>query len=65
MNVNSALNAANSANALKQAVGVAMLSKIKDTQVANMQTMLQDFHQAQASAKVEHPNLGKRLDIRI
>lgn len=58
MQVNSALNAAASGDALKQAIGIAMLNKIKDTETAQAVTMLQDF------AAAQHPYLGKNLDIR-
>ncbi|SFM13374.1 Putative motility protein [Paenibacillus sp. 1_12] len=59
MEMNSALAAVSSGDALKQAVGIALLSKVQDTQAAQTAVLLQDFTAAQ------HPNLGKTLDIRI
>jgi hypothetical protein len=59
MSIQGALQAASSGNALKQAVGIAMLSKMKDTQAAQAATMLQDF------AAAQHPYLGKQLDIKV
>ncbi|TDF96239.1 YjfB family protein [Paenibacillus piri] len=59
MEINNALSAASSGDALKQAVGIALLSKVKDTQTAQAVTLLQDF------AAAQHPYLGKTLDIKI
>lgn len=58
MQVNAALNAAAGRDALKQAVGIALLGKLKDMQTAQTATLLQDF------AAAQHPYLGKSLDIR-
>nr|WP_275587142.1 YjfB family protein [Paenibacillus elgii] len=44
---------------MKQAVGIALLSQMKDSQASQAATLLQDF------AAAQHPNLGKNLDIRI
>jgi hypothetical protein len=57
--INSALAAVSSADGLKQAVGLALLSKVQDTQAAQTAVLLQDF------AAAQHPNLGKTLDIKI
>ncbi|MEK3725821.1 YjfB family protein [Paenibacillus sp. FSL H8-0034] len=59
MEINSALAAASTGDALKQAVGITLLGKVQDTQAAQAAVMLQDF------AAAQHPNLGKTLDIRI
>ncbi|MCP3774553.1 Putative motility protein [Paenibacillus tianmuensis] len=59
MQINAALNAISGGNPLKQAVGIALLSQMKDSQAAQAATMLQDF------AAAQHPNLGKNLDIRV
>ncbi|MFB6366267.1 putative motility protein [Paenibacillus elgii] len=59
MQINATLNAISGGNLLKQAVGIALLSQMKDSQVAQAATLLQDF------AAAQHPNLGKNLDIRI
>ncbi|MDF2959863.1 MAG: putative motility protein [Paenibacillus sp.] len=59
MEINSALSAASSGDALKQAVGIALLSKMKDTQAVQAATLIQDF------AAAQHPHLGKSLDIKI
>ncbi|GLI09370.1 hypothetical protein YDYSG_54020 [Paenibacillus tyrfis] len=59
MQINATLNAVSGGNALKQAVGIALLSQMKDSQTAQAATLLQDF------AAAQHPNLGKNLDIRI
>lgn len=59
MQLNGALNAISSGDALKQAVGITLLSKMKDTQTEQMAVMLQEF------AAAQHPYLGKSLDIRV
>lgn len=59
MDISSALAAVSTGDALKQAVGITLLSKVQDTQAAQTAVMLQDF------AAAQHPNLGKTLDIRI
>ncbi|MEC0213228.1 putative motility protein [Paenibacillus ehimensis] len=59
MQINAALNAISGGNALKQAVGIALLSQMKDAQASQAAMMLQDF------AAAQHPNLGKNLDIRV
>lgn len=59
MEISSALAAVSTGDALKQAVGITLLSKVQDTQAAQAAVMLQDF------AAAQHPNLGKTLDIRI
>ncbi|MCU6797638.1 YjfB family protein [Paenibacillus sp. WQ 127069] len=59
MDISSALAAVSTGDALKQAVGITLLSKVQDTQAAQAAVMLQDF------AAAQHPNLGKTLDIRI
>ncbi|WP_461479621.1 putative motility protein [Paenibacillus sp. PvR148] len=59
MQLNGALNAISSGDALKQAVGITLLSKMKDTQTEQMAVMLQDF------AAAQHSYLGKSLDIRV
>lgn len=43
MQINGALNAINSGNALKQAIGIATLSKMKDAQISQTAVMLQGF----------------------
>jgi len=53
------MSAINSGNALKQAVGIAVMKKAQDSQAAAAATLMQDFVQAQ------HPNLGKQLDVKI
>lgn len=59
MQINGALNAINNGSALKQAINITLLSKMKDAQTEQMAVMLQDF------AAAQHPNLGKSLDIRV
>ncbi|NOU92993.1 putative motility protein [Paenibacillus sp. LMG 31456] len=59
MEINSALSAASSGDALQQAVGITLLNKVQDTQAAQAAVMLQDF------AAAQHPFLGKSLDIKI
>ncbi|WP_159885933.1 YjfB family protein [Paenibacillus puerhi] len=58
MHIQSALNAASSPNGLQQAVGLALLSKVKDSQAAQTAVLLQDFAAAQPA------HLGKHVDIR-
>jgi hypothetical protein len=59
LNINGALNAASSGDALKQAIGITLLNRVKDTQAAQAATLLQDF------AAAQHPYLGKQLDIKV
>ncbi|MFE5323879.1 YjfB family protein [Paenibacillus sp. NPDC056579] len=59
MEVNSLLNAINSGNALKQAVGIAVLKKQQDVQTAAAVSLIQGMVQA------PHPNLGKSLDVKV
>jgi hypothetical protein len=61
MEINNALSAANSGDALKQAVGIALLSKVQDAQAVQTATLLQDF----AAAQPPHPYLGQNLDIKL
>ncbi|MEK8131051.1 YjfB family protein [Paenibacillus filicis] len=58
LQIQAALNATSSPDALKQAVGIALLSKTKDTQAAQAAVLLQDFAAAQPA------HLGKNVDIR-
>lgn len=59
MEVNSLLSAINSGDALKQAVGIAVLKKAQNVQTAAAVSLIQGLTQAQ------HPNLGKNLDVKI
>ncbi|MFD0692712.1 putative motility protein [Paenibacillus sp. GCM10027628] len=69
MNVNAALSAINSGDALQQAVGLQLFSKASDMQEAAASTLMQDFTKSQqqvnAAALSAAPHLGKNLDIRI
>jgi hypothetical protein len=66
MNINGALSAIGSGDALKQAVGISLLSKVKDTESAQAATLLQDFSNAQKQmAASVAPYLGQTIDIRI
>ncbi|WP_171686175.1 putative motility protein [Paenibacillus planticolens] len=67
MNISSSVfNAISGGDALKQAVGIQLLSKVSDMQSASASTLVQDFAKSQqlvtASAA---PHLGSNLDIRI
>ncbi|MDD9270065.1 putative motility protein [Paenibacillus sp. GCM10023248] len=67
MNISSSVfNAISGGDALKQAVGIQLLSKMNDMQTAAVSTMVQDFTKSQqlvtASAA---PHLGGNIDIRI
>ncbi|WP_171688419.1 putative motility protein [Paenibacillus germinis] len=66
MNINSVLTAISGGDALKQAVGIQLLSKVSDMQAASSSTLVQDFAKSQqlvtASAT---PHLGGNLDICI
>lgn len=66
MNINSMLTAVNSGDALKQAVGIQLLSKTTDMQASLATTLIQDFakNQAQVTAPAA-PHLGANLDIRV
>jgi hypothetical protein len=61
MDISNALSAASSGDALKQAVGLALLNKVQDAQAAQTATLLQDF----AASQAPHPYLGKNLDIKL
>ncbi len=64
MNVSGALQAANSGNGLKQAVGVAVLDKALNAEAAQMEKLLSGFEKNQAAIKqASHPHLGTLLDI--
>ncbi|MCZ8512578.1 YjfB family protein [Paenibacillus filicis] len=60
MEISQVMNAVNGGDSLKQAVGIALLSKIKDSQASMAAVMLSDF----AAAQAPHPYLGKSLDLR-
>ncbi|NRF92659.1 YjfB family protein [Paenibacillus frigoriresistens] len=67
MNIsNSIMTAISGGDALKQAVGIELLSKASDMQASSSSTLVQDFTKSQqlvtASAT---PHLGGNLDIRI
>lgn len=66
MNVSSALQAANSGNMLKQAVGIAILDKALSAEAAQMEKLLSGFEKNQAALQqASHPNLGLQLDIHV
>ncbi|MCD1261649.1 YjfB family protein [Paenibacillus athensensis] len=68
MSVNAALSAIGSGDALRQAIGIQMLSKVKDTQAGQAGTLLQDFAQAQQQVKAAAsatPHLGQSIDVRV
>lgn len=66
VNINSALTAISGGDALKQAIGIQLLSKVSDMQAASASMLVQDFAKSQqlitASAT---PHLGGNLDIRV
>ncbi|GIQ67518.1 putative motility protein [Xylanibacillus composti] len=66
MNVSGALQAANSGNMLKQAVGIAMLDKAMSAEAAQMEKLLSGFEKNQKEIQqAAHPYLGKQLDIQV
>lgn len=66
MNINTALSAVNSGDALSQYIGLSLLSKVKDTQAAQASTLLQDFAVSQQQiAASASPHLGANLDVRV
>ncbi|NOU76156.1 putative motility protein [Paenibacillus sp. LMG 31458] len=66
VNINSVLTAISGGDALKQAVGIQLLSKVSDMQAASSSTLVQDFAKSQQLVSASAtPHLGGNLDIRI
>lgn len=67
MNALSAYQAASSVTALKQSIGVDMLSVVKNVQISQTSTVLNDFTNAQTQLRDvgRHPFLGKQLNVSI
>ncbi|TXK85831.1 putative motility protein [Paenibacillus sp. N3.4] len=66
MNINGVLTAMNGGDALKQAVGVQLLSKVNDLQTAAASTLMQDFAKSQQQVTAPAaPHLGGNIDIRV
>jgi hypothetical protein len=59
---NSVYSAASGSDAQRAAVGMKLLSNVKDIQTAQAASLLQDFASSQPAP---HPYLGKTLDIRF
>ncbi|UJF35166.1 putative motility protein [Paenibacillus hexagrammi] len=67
MSVNAMLSAIGSGDAVKQAVGIKLLSKTNDAQTAQANVMLQDFAKSQqkiSAAASATPHLGQNIDVR-
>lgn len=61
------LNSVNSTDGLKQAVGLNLFHKVKDTQEMNAAVMLQDFtsNQRKVLETSVQPHLGQSIDVSV